>query len=87
MSKFLYSDEGSSALQLIFSITKLPNYPFTKLSPAPFGQQICPDKWPEVAVQNAVYIANLRLGAVIFYQPVGMQHIRPNLRAEVDIEL
>ena len=39
-----------------------------------------------VRMEDAVHIANFRLGAMVFHQPVGMQHIRANLRSEIYIE-
>src|SRR3984957_16809110 len=54
---------------------------------APLRQQISAQKRLQIPVEHLVHIANFNLGAVVLCNPVGLQHIRPNLRAEVDFEL
>src|SRR5690349_12816714 len=37
----------------------------------------------QIAIDHAVNVANFHLGPVVLDQAIGLQHIRPNLRAEV----
>src|SRR3954447_10797390 len=49
--------------------------------------QVSVDKGVEVAVEHPVHVRRLLAGAVVFYQLVGMKHVRPDLGAPLDLRL
>src|SRR5215467_9415910 len=49
--------------------------------------QVGPYKRLQITIDHAVNVANFGLGAMILDQAVWLQHIRPDLRAKVDIQL
>ena len=53
----------------------------------PPRQQIPPDQLVQIAVQHAIDIADLDPRAQVLHHAVRLQHIRTDLRAEVDVEL
>ncbi len=50
-------------------------------------QQKAVNEWIDIAIQDAINVAHLEFGAVIFDQAIGLQSVGPNLAAETDIEL
>src|SRR6266404_2162104 len=84
---------GAEALDLFTISARLkscPDYePFLRhaLTLVSSRQQISADKRFQVAIQDPVHVAYFHLGAVVFYQAVRMQHVRPYLRAKIYIEL
>src|ERR1700686_3970755 len=49
--------------------------------------QVRPDERLQVSVQHAVHIAYFQFRAVVLNQPVGLQHVRSNLRSKLHAEL
>jgi hypothetical protein len=56
-------------------------------TPLTANDQVAADKRVKVAVEYSVYIAYLDPRAQVFGDAVGLQHIRTDLRAKVDVEL
>src|SRR5580692_5630679 len=48
--------------------------------------QVGADEGLQVAIDHAVDVANFHLGAVIFDQPIRLQSVGADLRAEVDVQ-
>src|SRR6266478_6686322 len=53
---------------------------------APPHPQISLHQRPQIAIQHAIHVADLQLRAVILNHAVRLQHIRPDLRTEIDIQ-
>src|ERR1700758_4052777 len=49
--------------------------------------QISPDKRRQVPVEDTVHIPELDLCAVVLGNPIRLQHVGPDLRSEVDVQL
>ena len=50
-------------------------------------QQIGANERLQIAVEHAIHVADFHLGAVVFDHAIGLQHVRANLRSELDVEL
>src|SRR5258708_32495831 len=68
-----------SIRQVLFTVRRRP----TRLLPDEIGVR----EGVQISVQNAVDIADRKLGAMVLDQPVRSQHVTADLAAEIDIEL
>src|ERR1019366_235350 len=65
-----------------------PALRFTTLRPLLFPSQlqIRPDQLVQIPVEHAIDIANLDSRPQVFHHAIGLQHVRADLRPEVNVE-
>src|SRR5581483_785374 len=67
-----------------------PAFPVSVPSRGPLHRtshlQVGANERPQIAVQHPVHVPHLHLRTVIFHHPVGREHVRPDLRAEIDVQ-
>src|SRR5579864_1339942 len=53
----------------------------------PTHREVRTNEGLKIAIEYAIDVADFFLGAVILHHAVGLQHVGPDLRSEIDIEL
>src|SRR5437899_1252177 len=53
----------------------------------PTHRQVRTNEGLQIAIEYAIHIADFFLGPVILHHAVGLQHVGPDLRSEIDVEL
>src|SRR5690349_8465486 len=50
-------------------------------------EEISADEWSQVTIEHASRITNFHFGTMILHELIRREHVRTNLRAEINVEL